>query len=850
MKAFHIACITLVGIAQFHTARGQEYFNPQPALTWEAFAGTSESGQYITRLSGGRIVVLTALSYSGGSRLICYDETNGSQLWDTILATSGGPNGLSLLTDTAVVAMITTSDTLELWSYNMNGILNWHEEYPDLGQATGSGLLKVVAANNIVVAAQIEGMGGYEDILVLKTSSSGQEVWHQVFNGPANRDEQALAIHVDSNQNIVIGGYIWNNAADVQDHLVVKYDANGNWQWTWETEISDFDRICSITSNSLGDIFFSGYVNTGGFIGKLSPSGSLQWSDIYTGTGALDPYNNYAPILMNTDGNLLIIWDFTSPKLVNYSQDGIIQWSSGSVSMPRDLQVRSDGIIIQCGKRLNKVFIQATRPNGVRLWHYPDGWSGAGNPSSGTWRSTILPDGDMITTGSSSNNKVYTLRICLPNVLRCMSEPVSRSVPPGHQMIAGHFNDDAFTDLLVRGFNDPMTVSLGTANGDFTLGGSINSDVEWPNMEAYRSGVGNLDGVLRFFHDPNINPSQIQWFIPNGDGTFEEQPVWDFGQVYRRIRIADIDNDGDDDMALSLWANGNVKVQFMRNNGAGNFVPDSAIAVSNGLMDFALADMNNDGNVDLICMNATTVAIYPGQGSGDFGVPVIEQIPSGNIINAGDIDLDGLPDLIISTTSLLHTWMNTGTTFEPGPVYPTLWGQFMYDVRTNPLGDDGTIPFVLDHFPWYCYFNDSCSGDAIHLGPLTGGPTVLADLNNDGLVDLGVNNGLNSSGMRCYYNCGPANSDSTGTVHVARPHQATRKCPKMSLSRETLINFHWSGPAEPIDRVEVLNIQGIRTSAEWSSGTDQLNLSGLASGMYIVRVTMPKHSCANRIVKL
>src|SRR5690606_11606826 len=138
---------------------------------------------------------------SSGSRLICFDENDGTLLWDVLLSTSGKPNGLSVVADTAIVAMVSTSGILELWSYNFNGALLWHEEYSDLGQATGMGHLTVDTSSNIVLAAQIVGLGGYEDILVLKTSSTGAEIWHQVFDGPAHRDERALAIHIDSDEN-------------------------------------------------------------------------------------------------------------------------------------------------------------------------------------------------------------------------------------------------------------------------------------------------------------------------------------------------------------------------------------------------------------------------------------------------------------------------------------------------------------------------------------------------------------------------------------------------------------------------------------------------------------------------
>jgi hypothetical protein len=110
-------------------------------------------------------------------------------------------------------------------------------------------------------------------------------------------------------------------------------------------------------------------------------------------------------------------------------------------------------------------------------------------------------------------------------------------------------------------------------------------------------GIGNKFSFLFFKYDSITN--KIRYYSqPDQLGIFR-----DGLKGSTSIKTADIDNDGDKDMVVVIEGPPGGGVQIWLNDGKGNFRPDQIIYTYEseyGFREFELADINNDGQIDLL----------------------------------------------------------------------------------------------------------------------------------------------------------------------------------------------------------------------------------------------------------
>jgi hypothetical protein len=232
--------------------------------------------------------------------------------------------------------------------------------------------------------------------------------------------------------------------------------------------------------------------------------------------------------------------------------------------------------------------------------------------------------------------------------------------------------------------------------------------------------------------------------INNGDGTFHSQVFRFGGPSFYSLTAADLDRDGDIDLAAASRLNGYVSIQI--NNGDGTFVPSYNYTAGQTPTWVCSVDLNGDGNIDLAVSNvfSADVSVLLNKGNGTFHGRVNYGVSeSGYAVFAADFDSDGDNDLAVGTAAGVDILLNDGygvfqtlSTIDPGVASGQICvGDFNndddYDIAVAPVVGD-SIGVVFNN-------GDATFGSAsaFYAGST---PTNLyaADFNRDGYNDLAV----------------------------------------------------------------------------------------------------------------
>lgn len=267
---------------------------------------------------------------------------------------------------------------------------------------------------------------------------------------------------------------------------------------------------------------------------------------------------------------------------------------------------------------------------------------------------------------------------------------------------------------------DSISFTSGVAVGDFNNDG-------WEDLVA----IGGIN------HE--------SWVYINNLGTFPLRDTLDLNIsiLVNDVVVADFDLDNDDDIVII----GQHSIDLYRNDGNSNFIKETILDTGTSgkpleCLDLATADMDSDGDMDLVCAETAGVVVYMNSGNAIFTpnyYSVITEV--GWVIHPFDLDNDNDIDVLMKNSSGDVKWFsNDGNgilAFEQIlTTVPDLLS--MTSIDYNNDGYEDIYASYLHHVS--IFLNDSSHTFVTEIpvyfdNNMVMGPVHLANIDNWGMQD-------------------------------------------------------------------------------------------------------------------
>jgi subtilisin family serine protease len=342
-------------------------------------------------------------------------------------------------------------------------------------------------------------------------------------------------------------------------------------------------------------------------------------------------------------------------------------------------------------------------------------------------------------------------------------------------LVTADFNNDELPDLAsVDGSTDKVSVRLQLANGTF------DTRAEY-SVDSYPTGITvgkfNNDSLPDIAVVHSAHPNKVIFLINQGDGTFERAAAATeitLSSGYTNLVAADIDLDGDDDLAVTVDGSADSVHILKNNNGvAPSFTPLQQLSLGTAApLSIAAGDLNGDGRPELVVGNfvGDNVRVLLNAGGTSFTLQTPISVADGpsSVAIVPDMNGDGHKDLVIASSGANAVTIlngNGAAGFSSPTVIPV--GQGPRTVAVADVDDDNDLDLIV---------GNSLTNDVVVLrrqGPglnfsfaessglanfsrlvVSGVKHVLAtDLDNNGVMDLAAVRGdINGGSLAVLHN--------------------------------------------------------------------------------------------------
>jgi hypothetical protein len=430
------------------------------------------------------------------------------------------------------------------------------------------------------------------------------------------------------------------------------------------------------------------------------------------------------------------------------------------------------------------------------------------------------------------------------------------------------------------------------------LGNGTSNDVSLGDID----NDGDLDAFVINGDWDTEEPNEV-WFN-DGNGNFTASDQAFENSKCGEVGLADLDNDGDLDAYIAYYNySGGEPDEVWFNDGTGHFT-DSGQRLGHRNGGVALADLDNDGDIDAFICNHVFddgtnggLKIWLNDSNGYF-TDSGQDLGNGNHtgVDLGDVDGDGDMDALVTFnygTAGNRIWLNDGhANFSQGQQVSM---SFSADAKLRDLDGDNDLDIFLTHRGGNKIWKNDGNGNFTDSGQTLGNSETsavgLGDFDGDGDLDafvlnavyqspltneIWINDGsgiFTDSGLRPgtdeSYDIGIGDLDSDGDldafVAITGPNKVWINTNITSTSNENLgksfciyPNPTFGGITIPFNKmaiqeaiINIYNTAGklIFTDTSLNSAASTLDITGYPTGMYLVKIDTGSEIFNEKIIK-
>ncbi|WP_370571816.1 disaggregatase related repeat-containing protein [Methanomethylovorans sp.] len=319
-----------------------------PAEQWnKTFGGIMDDANSVQQTSDGGYIV-AGESWGGGGRdawLIKVDS-NGNQQWNKTFGESD-IDYASSVQQTSDGGYIIAGTTIQygaggedawLIKTDSSGNELWNKTFGGSNYDVANSVDQTSDGGYIVAGGTVSYGAGDSDAWLIKVDSSGNQQWNETF-GEARWDN-AESVQQTSDGGYIIAGGTESYGASWMDAWLIKTDSNGNQKWskTFWNLADHWEYVYSVQQTADGEYILagdSGYGDGGSndaLLIKVDSNGNKKWSKIFDGTSSEG--DNKFSVDQTSDGGYIVAGSTNSygageddALLIKVDSNGNQQWN-------------------------------------------------------------------------------------------------------------------------------------------------------------------------------------------------------------------------------------------------------------------------------------------------------------------------------------------------------------------------------------------------------------------------------------------------------------------------------------------------------------------------------------------